>query len=149
GFVDVHLSGGVGAHRFHEVEGARIIVGLIGVERNSMLGAPEQHNVPGTVVRYTGNNTPDSMLRIFFPFGRPQKGIFSRRRTGEADDFGFKSRMHGLQRLIGLTENPTASITCYGEEMHSGFPLYAGSISGERGIVSVERRGHPLHGGNA
>ena len=57
--------------------------------------------------------------------------------------------MHGLQRLIGLTENPTAGITCHSEEMHSGLPLYAGRISGERGIVKVERRGHLLHGGNA
>src|SRR5262245_57708545 len=58
--------------------------------------------------------------------------------------------MHGLQRLIGLHTRPPASRTGHGEEMHPGFPRYADSISGsERGIVSVERRGHLLHGGNA
>lgn len=115
-FVDVHGTSSRGTRGFHEVQGLWIIISLISVERNDVLGTPEHQDVPATGVGHPGDHTPDGFLWVFVPFGRPHKGILSSRRPGKPDDFGCKLGMYRLQRLIGLTDDPTAGIAPHGEK---------------------------------
>ena len=90
--------------RRHKVHGIGIVGFLVGVDADSVVAAPFDHNIPVAIAQDGGRQSAPGRLRIVFPSGQAHELVLAQRFAARIDNLGavvgtdfFQFRIHARQ----------------------------------------------------